>query len=272
MPSSTRIVRHAPWLLAVLLTTCMPSSAAAPTPVPVPSPSTTPTARGSSSPALTSTPPPTSDPRATTPAIPPPSATVRPSPTVRPTPRPDPASALVALPKLSVKIRYADSIRYYSIRGRNPDQIVESIRANGPPGDHPAFPGHQDIMATTTPDYAGLVFLQRIGDDACRISAVTGKATYRVQLPRMIGPSKLPAALLTWWKAMLEHTRWHEEQHILISQRWISTLKKRIVGKPCGDANRIIARWTNDLSAAQLAFDRKDTSWAAPVYRGPWTW
>jgi predicted secreted Zn-dependent protease len=171
-----------------------------------------------------------------------------------------------------VAIRYADSIRYYGIRGRNPEQIVDSIRAHGPPGDHPAFPGHQDIMASTTPDYTGLVFLQRIADAACRVSAVTGKATYRVLLPRMIGPSKLPAALLTWWKAMLEHTRWHEEQHILISQRWISTLKKRIVGKPCGDANRIIARWTRDLGAAQLAFDRKDTTWAAPAYRGPWTW
>jgi predicted secreted Zn-dependent protease len=178
----------------------------------------------------------------------------------------------VVLPKLAVKIRYADSIRYYGIRGRNPDQIADSIRANGPPGDHPAFPGHQDIMATTTPDYSPLRFRQRIADGSCRVTAVTGKAAYRVQLPRMIAPSRLPAGLLTWWTAMLEHTRWHEEQHILISQRWISTLKKRIVGKPCSQANRIIARWTRDLSAAQLAFDRTDANWRAPVYRGPWTW
>ena len=191
---------------------------------------------------------------------------------IRPTPRPDPAFALVALPKLTVKIRFVTSIRYYGIGGRNPGEIAQSIRDNGPPGDHPAFSGHQDIMATTTPDYTKLGVAQTFSGGTCKVTAVTGKATYKVTLPRLTSPSKLPKVLLAWWKVWVEHTRWHEEQHILISQRWIGTLKKRVVGQACSKATSIIAKWTRDMYAAQLAFDRKDSGWQPPAYTGPWNW
>jgi predicted secreted Zn-dependent protease len=82
----------------------------------------------------------------------------------------------------------------------------------------------------------------------------------------------VPAALLAWWEEVLEHIRWHEEQHVRINDASIERLRAGLDGQPCPRVDAITTRWADDLNEAHLDFDREDDAWLPPVYPGPWDW
>jgi predicted secreted Zn-dependent protease len=194
-----------------------------------------------------------------------------PTPTARPTPRPTATpDPFVALPKLSVTIWHA-SIRYFAISGKNPNQLEASDQRNIPrsaEGDKVANP-----FAYTEPNFDALqpsyVFDSYAG--SCTMIGLTGKATYQVTMPRWTSPSRVLPQMLTWWKGVLGHVRWHEEQHVRIFEKWIPTLAKRLVGHACSSGQSIINRWTSDVTAAQSDFDYKERTWSLKFpYTGLW--
>ena len=191
-----------------------------------------------------------------------------------PSPGTTPPTEFVALPELTVEIRGIDAIDYYAITGRNPDELNESMKDGGPAGDHPAFEGYQDIAAQVEPDFESLVptfSVDRV-TGSCRVTGLAGGATYRAVMPQWTAPARVPAALLAWWEEVLEHIRWHEEQHVRINDASIERLRTGIDGQPCTRVDAITTRWADDLNEAHLDFDREDDAWLPPLYLGPWDW
>ena len=217
---------------------------------------------------------------AAVPASPEPSSSptpgVSPSPADSPVPEFDPVAAakLVELPKLTVDIDGVDSVEYYPIQGTNPDELDQSMRDDGPAGDHPAFEGYQDIAAEVIPNFDSLepTFSVDRVTGSCRVTGLTGTATYRAVMPQWVAPDRVPAGLLAWWEEVLEHIRWHEEQHVRLNEASIERLRSGLDGQPCPRVDAITTRWANDLNEAHLDFDRDDDAWLPPLYPGPWEW
>lgn len=194
-----------------------------------------------------------------------------PFPTPMPTPTPfRTADPFVALPRLSVRIWHA-SVRYFSIGGKNPGQLETSDQKNIPraaEGDKVpnAFAYTEVATDSLQPTYIADPF-----SGSCTMLGLTGKLTYRVTIPRWISPARVLPQLLSWWKLVLEHVRWHEEQHVRIFEKWVPVLAKRFAGKPCSSATSIETRWSADMTAAQNAFDFTERTWYLRYpYNGPW--
>jgi predicted secreted Zn-dependent protease len=187
-----------------------------------------------------------------------------------PTPTPQLADSFVALPRLSVSIWRA-SVRYFSIDGMNPGELEASDQANIPnaaDGDRvPNAFAYTEVTADTLePKY-----LADLNSGSCRMLGATGTMTYRVTIPQWASPSRVLPQLLAWWKPVLEHTRWHEEQHVRIFEKWIPALGKRLAGHDCSSAPAIENRWSADMTAAQNAFDATERTWYLNYpYTGPW--
>ncbi|HEY4228454.1 MAG TPA: DUF922 domain-containing protein [Candidatus Limnocylindrales bacterium] len=230
----------------------VPSPTMAPTPQPTPSPTSQPTPRP--------TPPPTPAP------TPEPSATPSPPPA---TPALDPASGLATLPKLSVKIPGADAIRYFSIVGKSPNELVEQIVNRSK-----RFCGSDvDALACVNLHQSAIRGSEQtnLATGSCVIGSVSVGAKPVVAIPRWTGPRHVQPALLAWWRPVLRHFAWHEGRHIKIQQAYDSKLSKLLVGHRCSAANAIIRKWSRSLRAAQHAFDQKDLSWQpdSVPYTGP---
>ena len=196
----------------------------------------------------------------------PPLPTASPAPTqALPTLGPEPAPGFVGLPVLTVEIWNSD-VRYFPISGQTPDELLASIRANIPPP-----PGAlADPMA-----YVGPVVWEhvpRYGKDstgACIVTGIRSRVRYEATIPQWSSPSTVPAPLLEWWSVVLEHFRWHEEQHVRIFTDFVGQLPGRISGQPCDAVEAIADQWTAELTAAHDAFDTQDLAWQPPPYGGP---
>ena len=194
-----------------------------------------------------------------------------PFPTATPATTPSPLrDPFVNLPRLSVSIWRA-SVRYFGIGGKNPSQLESSDQKNIPrsaDGDkvQNAFAYVEVTANTLQPTYVA-----NPASGTCTMLGSTGKMTYRVTIPRWTSPSRVLPQLLTWWKAVLEHVRWHEEQHVRIFEKWVPILGKRLAGHACTSAGSIEKRWSLDLATAQAAFDATEATWYLKYpYAGPW--
>ena len=173
---------------------------------------------------------------------------------------------LVPLPGLSVNVWNA-TVTYFAISGKNPSELVASAEKNIPRDCRDAVACVEsdldDMEATYTVDSSS---------GTCTLSGLSGDASYLVHMPRWTAPSQVPPTLLDWWKQVLEHLRWHEEQHVRIAELWIPTLASRLAGESCDSFSSITATWQGDVQAAHDAFDSRDATWTPPPYPGPWTW
>jgi predicted secreted Zn-dependent protease len=174
------------------------------------------------------------------------------------------------LPKLSIKVWNA-SVRYFSVTGTTPDELNESGSRNitkDRKGER-----HPDAFAYVESQFETLEPITTTVGTNCTITGLSGKVTYRVTAPRWTKPARVHPALLAWWKQVLEHTRWHEEQHVRITQGSLDTLRGRLIGQRCVLAPLIMTRWAMDLTAAQRAFDESEYAWwEAYPYEGPLDW
>ena len=200
----------------------------------------------------------------------PPLPTPTPGPTARPTTAvPD---GLVALPLLTANVRDAAEV-YHAISGRNPSQIEASASSTAPSVCHEtsstawacAGPRVWDIQPS---------YIQNPSTGACTLLGfgLFRSPQYTAYLPQWSTPRRVPPELLAWWRTVLEHIRWHEEQHILIFESYVAKLKTLGAGQSCTSGQALIDTWSRQIQAAQDAFDVKDRSWKLPSYTGPWNW
>jgi predicted secreted Zn-dependent protease len=190
----------------------------------------------------------------------PPLVTERP----RSTPTPDTAAKRVKLPKLSVAVKGAKAIKYFSIAGDVPNELSRSMnrRADKHCSDDAAACVHLDM----DPDFS---YRRDPQTGSCRITGVRWRRDFTVYVPRWTKPERVYPAALAWWRKVLDHIAWHEGQHIKIQNRHLAKLKTDLVGESCERGQKLINRWMARARRAQSAFDAKDRSWQPPVYAGP---
>ena len=181
-----------------------------------------------------------------------------------------PSIHLVALPSLKVDVLNARE-RYFSVSGRTPALILASARRNVP--SDPSG-NDRDSMA-----YVGPIVWEHLpsyvmdpSSGACTMTGVTSSTRYQATLPRWTSPSKVPAELLAWWRAVLRHIGQHESEHVRIFARYVRALPSRVVGQPCSKWQAKVTAWSADLARAQANFDAAEARWVFPKYIGPKNW
>ena len=216
--------------------------------------------RSDPAPTPTATPEPTPTPEPATPAPTPTAAsTADPKPTKYVAPEP----AGDALPAFPVSIPGV-SLSYYSVSGSDASALIAGISAKGAAAcgiSEAAACFHLSYQWT----YSGSVDAKT---KACRVTGETVTPAYSITLPRWSGPSRVPAALIAWWKLVIDHFVWHESQHLAIARSYMPKLAAAILAGPCDQASQteIVAGVEADLQAAQNAFDATDRRYAYPAY------
>lgn len=181
-----------------------------------------------------------------------------------------PPRLLVPVGPLTVDVWGAEE-RYFAIVGTTPDELIASAKASVPTDPSGAT---RHSMA-----YAGPIVWQHepsyVIDQAsatCTMTGVSSAVRYQATVPQWTSPRPVPAELLAWWTAMLEHIRQHEGEHVRIFGDFVSQLPARVTGQPCDSWDAIVNRWSADVAGAQAAFDAAEASWAGPPYTGPLDW
>jgi predicted secreted Zn-dependent protease len=203
-----------------------------------------------------------------------PTAVPRPSPVPAPLLTPAPvigaSNGLVSLPWLSVDVWNALE-EYFGISGRNPQELIESATANSPPQCHDDDGDGAACAGPTIWSFEPTYFFDPF-TGSCTLTGASANVSFAAYLPQWTAPAAVPPELLSWWQLVLEHIRWHEEQHIRIFVDYASQLPDLLAGHPCDDGQAITNTWASNLQVAQDAFDAQDDSWPLPPYSGPWSW
>ena len=178
-----------------------------------------------------------------------------------------PGARLVQLPILFVDVWNAAE-EYYAISGATAAELGASMRS-GVPASCLEYSGAAVACAGPATQDVEPTYIVNPATGACTLTGATVSVSYVATLPQWSAPPAVSAALLDWWTVVLEHIRWHEEQHVRIFTEQFARLPAMLAGAPCSDAEAIFAQLTNDMTAAQEAFHVQDASWAPPPYPGP---
>jgi predicted secreted Zn-dependent protease len=155
------------------------------------------------------------------------------------------------------------AVSYYSITGSTEDALISEVLSSGPTyckmSDAAACFGDSfkwSYTTTTSP-----------GTSLCSVSNVNFSATYSMIFPKWVGPSRVSAALATWWRKVMDHFVWHESQHLAIAKSYVPKFQAAIVGGPCDKTGQdaLINPLSAQLSADQAAFDASDHGWTWPA-------
>jgi predicted secreted Zn-dependent protease len=175
---------------------------------------------------------------------------------------PEPELALVDLPDIKPRVRGATRTSYYSVVGLSPDELFTQMQVNG----SQACPTHALACVNVQPSIRPLV---SSGSGGCRVIDVRASLSKEAHLPRWAGPEQVYPELVAWWRLAAKRIGAHETEHVRIADRHLAQLRRGIIGKSCASLNAYVARWSRDLTAAQDAWDRKDTDRPWPAYDGP---
>jgi predicted secreted Zn-dependent protease len=188
-----------------------------------------------------------------------------PSPTLSPSPSPTPSAEarLVRLPRFDTRVKGADRVRTFAIRGSSPEELLQAMQVEGA-----AFcPQHASACTQTQPRIRPRVVTNPV-TGSCRVTGLQVSTDDTVHIPRWAGPKRVFPELVAWWRQVNAHVRWHEAQHIRITKRHLASLRKRIVGKSCQRINLEVQRVSQKVMQDQQAFDQRDQGWLPP-YDGP---
>ena len=176
---------------------------------------------------------------------------------------------LVALPVIDVAVEGA-TIEYFDVDGSTATQLLESVAFGGVRAcgeiDYEWHEGDARPAACAVsrfPDFEDGLREGRDADGDCVVVEAEIEGRYTVHLPRWVAPSRVSAALLAWWREVVEFIRVHEAVHVEISRDAVDRLEADLDGADCDDARSIIGAWARELEAAQAAFDRAE-------YAEPW--
>lgn len=194
--------------------------------------------------------------------------TAAPTPTPTPEPTAAPTSDRVARPAFPVSVAGA-SIEYFKVSGDSPASLIASLQtASKGVCDAASLACFSDTytwnyMPSTDPK-----------SGVCTITSVNLTAAYTITLPSWSSPDSVPAALVPWWKQVLDQLVWHESQHLAIAQSYAASIKAAMAAGPCTESGSRAAGQAAlvPLTAAQDDFDAQQgaINWQWPDYSGPW--
>ena len=205
-----------------------------------------------------------------------PSVTETSTPTVTAEPTPSPTTVIgtpqpfgVVLPHFPDSIPGV-SVNYYTISGSSEDDLISAMLAKGP-----TVCGIADAAACFSSTFSWndqVEWKYQAGTElsagVCSVTSVNFTATYTINLPQWTGPSRVPAALVAWWKLVFDHIVWHESQHLAIAESYVPKFEQAILGGPCDQPGQgeETSALSAQLEAAQNAFDVQQQSWTWPPY------
>ena len=187
---------------------------------------------------------------------------------------PQPLPDLVGVPTTKVKVKGATTMTYYPVKGTRASVLNDRWQAASSKSSrcgkitYTWYRGSGETLScvktTYSPTYSYDV---NYFTGSCVITGVNLHPRYVVPIARWAGPSLVPRELVPWWKEMQRVVAKHEAGHIAIFQRYMGTLRSRIVGAACADGQRIINRWSKQVNAAQEAYDK--VQYATQVFPTP---
>ena len=82
----------------------------------------------------------------------------------------------------------------------------------------------------------------------------------RMSMPiaRWAGPSLVPRGLVRWWKATQRYVRDHEAGHVAIYREWNRSYGRESSERTAPRVEAIIDKWSNQVNAAQEAYDKRE--------------
>lgn len=199
---------------------------------------------------------------------PPPTPEPAPVVTLPPLSVASPTDATVALPRFPVSIKGVKLV-WFSVKGTTPAALINSMEAGAAkPCVAGALACFDDAYSWTTTGSVDPV------SGVCTVTSVDLTITYTITLPKWNRPSRVPAALVPWWKQVLAHIVWHESQHLAIAKKYAPSIKAAALNGPCTSAGSKAAvnAAMVPMEKAQKAFDAQQTAanWQYPAYDGTW--
>jgi predicted secreted Zn-dependent protease len=174
----------------------------------------------------------------------------------------------VALPKFSYPVAGA-TVKYFSIDGDTPYALLVADEAASTKACK------ADSLACFYPNYEwSLARPVNVASGVCAATSIEMNYSYTIVLPNWTSPARVPAALVAWWKLVMEHIVWHESQHLAIAREYTPKIKAALWSAACTSASFMAAGRAvlDDENAAQDAFDaqQKAAGWSYPLYSGLW--
>ncbi len=166
-------------------------------------------------------------------------------------------AAVVCLALLAGCSTFGMSTVYYNVPGTTVEQITEQISRRGPQNGHA-------IGTAETRMSPKIVTLYDNG--ACRITSAEVKLGMKVTLPQWTELHKADQRTQTAFEALGDHVRWHEQQHVNISNRYVKIIEERLLQVPpqktCQKtlelARHVFEQGFKEHNKAQLAFDESE--------------
>jgi predicted secreted Zn-dependent protease len=186
--------------------------------------------------------------------------TATPTPTPTPAATPAPSFATVALPKLTVKVPGAKSVRYYQVTGSTPDELVISMNERC---------SAQSWACVETSYTVNWKTSTNLGTGACKVTAASVNLKPIANIPQWSSPAQVYPELLAWWKQVLAHITADQAKYIKIQQAADKKISSLLVGQKCSAANGIILKWKRTTAASVAKFAAQDANWQLPEYTGP---
>jgi hypothetical protein len=183
-----------------------------------------------------------------------------------PVPKPD----LVPRPDFTVSIKGVRMV-YYSVKGTSATKLRTKwaeISSRAKYCGRVEYEWHTGntrtlscIKSSSDPD---ITYVADTFTGSCTITGVDPNWRMSMPIAKWAGPSIVPRGLVTWWKQTQRYVRDHEAGHVAIYRDWLPKLRSRLKGADCSDATAIMKKWSNQVSAAQEAYDKREyarTDW-----------
>jgi len=167
------------------------------------------------------------------------------------------AGAVLCLAMLAGCTTSGMSTVYYNVPGTTVEQISQQISRRGPQNGHA-------IGTAETRMTPKIVTVYRNGE--CRVASAQVQLGMKVTLPRWTELDKADQKTVTAFEALGEHVKWHEQQHVDISNRYVAIIEQRIMQIPpqktcqrtLDEARQVFKEGFEEHNKAQLAFDESE--------------
>jgi predicted secreted Zn-dependent protease len=182
-----------------------------------------------------------------------PDASSQPLGSLPPLPTPTPVPPPPAVTAFDASFFGSNStVKTYRVQGDTPLEIVQSIRANGPPV---AWIGRAEALTLAMPrirvGFAG-------SGSSCRVVADASPPisfSFTITLPRWVPPSGASSTTVTWWNTELRRAAVHEHHHVDLWRAAGTAMSRAVSSSTCANFQSHLASIVKQTALENCQFD-----------------
>ena len=148
------------------------------------------------------------------------------------------------------------SVTTYRVTGSTPDEIIDSILANGPADKW--LRGRAEAITLAIPhDRVGF---QQDGS-TCRVTPTAKPAIYfsfKITIPKWDRPSDASRAAVTWWTSEIRHVAVHENHHVELWRAAGVAMTKTVATSTCTNLVSRLTKIATDTRRENCEFDMEE--------------